>query len=787
MKVRRILIVLLVVGLLLAPTVGLSFAQKPAPESVTVAPTLGTAFTYQGRLTDGGNPANGAYDFQFKLYAAASGGSQVGSTVTKSNVQVTNGFFTVQIDFGNVFNGQRRWLEIAVRHAGSGSYTTLSPRQELTAAPNALYSLKAPWSGLTGVPAGFADDVDNDTTYTAGTGLTLSGTQFRLNTGYTDGRYWKLGGNNLSGAGALGTITNKALNVVVNNQRALRIEPGSSPNIIGGYSGNSVANGVVGATIGGGGLSGNGNANRVTVSYGTIGGGFGNTASGPRATVGGGHDNAARDYDATVGGGAGNIASGGAATVGGGMYNTASSGGATVGGGGNNTVSGGDATVGGGYFNTASGNRATVGGGHSNTASGLSATVGGGCRNDAAADFATIAGGGPSDTSHPDTTNNRVTDDYGAVGGGGHNQAGNGDSDTTNAQYATVGGGVSNEASAAYSTVGGGLNNTASGSRSTVAGGENNTASGYLAVIGGGFGNTAGFRATVGGGDSNTASGSRSTISGGNSNEASGDYATVGGGKYVMAGGSYATIGGGFSNYADGNYATIGGGEGNMASRESATVCGGFNNSASGIYSTVPGGYKNTAYGAYSFATGRQVEAKSDGCFIWGDSTEADTLRCTAPNMTIFRSSGGFYIYTNGNLPHGVYVAAGGGSWHSFSDRNMKENIRPVDPMEVLNKLAQMPVSTWNYKTQDDSIRHMGPMAQDFYAAFGLGDSDKAIATVDAEGVTMAAIQGLYKQNQEQARRIAELESQNAELISRLQAIEAQIEGLKAQCERSGK
>jgi hypothetical protein len=117
---------------------------------------LGTGFTYQGKLSDGGAPANGTYDLQFILYDDLSDGLQVGSTVTLNDVSVTNGLFTVQLDFGDVFDGTALYLEISVRPGDSvEAYTTLVPRQPLSPTPYALYSAKAgsvPWSGLTGVP-----------------------------------------------------------------------------------------------------------------------------------------------------------------------------------------------------------------------------------------------------------------------------------------------------------------------------------------------------------------------------------------------------------------------------------------------------------------------------------------------------------------------------------------------------------------------------------------------------------------------------------------------------------
>jgi hypothetical protein len=113
---------------------------------VTTAAAQTTAFTYQGKLTDSGNLATGNYDLQFKLFDALSAGTQLGTTQTISNVTVTNGIFTVQLDFGacpTCFDGSARFLEIAVRPAGGGAFTTLSPRQQITSTPYALKSQNA--------------------------------------------------------------------------------------------------------------------------------------------------------------------------------------------------------------------------------------------------------------------------------------------------------------------------------------------------------------------------------------------------------------------------------------------------------------------------------------------------------------------------------------------------------------------------------------------------------------------------------------------------------------------
>ncbi|HVP09684.1 MAG TPA: tail fiber domain-containing protein [Phycisphaerae bacterium] len=115
---------------------------------------IGTTFAYQGQLKQGGLPATATADFQFVLWDALAGGNQIGAMIPVSGKSVVNGLFTVTLDFGaGTFAGNARWLEIAVRSpAGAGGYTTLTPRQELTPAPNALYAVSAGSvpSGMTG-------------------------------------------------------------------------------------------------------------------------------------------------------------------------------------------------------------------------------------------------------------------------------------------------------------------------------------------------------------------------------------------------------------------------------------------------------------------------------------------------------------------------------------------------------------------------------------------------------------------------------------------------------------
>jgi hypothetical protein len=223
-------------------------------------------------------------------------------------------------------------------------------------------------------------------------------------------------------------------------------------------------------------------------------------------------------------------------------------------------------------------------------------------------------------------------------------------------------------------------------------------------------------------------------------------------------------VGGGYSNVANDLYTTTGGGRDNMASGAYATVGGGQNNFASGNYSAVLGGIDNRATGDGSVAMGSHTRAAHSGSFIFADVDSTNVISTTGLNQFVVRAAGGYFLYTNSALSNGCLLAAGGGSWSCGSDRNIKSNFNAVDGVAVLNTLMSLPIETWNYNTQDPSIRHMGPMAQDWYAAYGLGESDKTITGVDADGVAFAAIQGLYTVVQEKEDRISALEAQVAAL-----------------------
>lgn len=275
-----------------------------------------------------------------------------------------------------------------------------------------------------------------------------------------------------------------------------------------------------------------------------------------------------------------------------------------------------------------------------------------------------------------------------------------------------------------------------------------------MATVGGGWANAATHvDATVGGGSFNTAA-ANAAIGGGSYNTGSGFHATVAGGAGNEAGAKYATVAGGLSNSATGIYAAAGGGRGNRAS---------------GDYATVAGGFYNKASGDFSFASGRRanIAAAHEGAFLHADSHDVDFHSAAADKFAV-RATGGVRLVTgvdsSGSPLVGAELPAGSGSWSSLSDREVKANMAPANTSLILSLLAELPVSTWSYAGQDSSVRHIGPMAQDFHAAFGVGEDDRHISTVDADGVALAAIQALYRLVKERDAQIAALEARVAAL-----------------------
>ncbi|WP_118953239.1 tail fiber domain-containing protein [Taibaiella helva] len=193
---------------------------------------------------------------------------------------------------------------------------------------------------------------------------------------------------------------------------------------------------------------------------------------------------------------------------------------------------------------------------------------------------------------------------------------------------------------------------------------------------------------------------------------------------------------------------------------------------SSGIFS-VAIGVSNRASNWYSFALGRTARSNHNGSFVLGDGSAgftSDSVYSSANNQMSMRFVGGYRLFTNLNLTSGIALSPGGGSWSSLSDRRKKENFQTLDREEILTKVAALPLTSWNYKSQPATQRHIGPMAQDFYAAFqldGIGN-DTTINTVDIDGVNMAAIQALEIRSRK-------LSAENEALKSRVEQLEAEL------------
>jgi hypothetical protein len=337
--------------------------------------------------------------------------------------------------------------------------------------------------------------------------------------------------------------------------------------------------------------------------------------------------------------------------------------------------------------------------------------------------------------------------------------------------------------------VGGGQKNAATSLNATVAGGSGNAAGEHFGTVGGGTANLAsGVSSTVGGGDGNQATASWSAVAGGLNNRATGLESSVGAGAGNRATAYGASVGGGLSNRASGSFSSVGGGRANTAGNPGgsaedgayATVAGGTENQASGAFSAVPGGDGNVAAGAHSLAAGHlaRVAGEHAGTFLYADSTEVP-FRSTAADEFAVRATGGVRLVTAvdaaGMPTAGVRLPAGSGSWEMLSDRAAKTAFSPIDPQRVLSAVAALPLSTWRYASESTPARHLGPTAQDFYAAFGLGSGDTTISAVDADGVALAAIQGLADLAKGQQARTDVLESQVASQGRAIAALEVRL------------
>ncbi|HJR05969.1 MAG TPA: tail fiber domain-containing protein [Pyrinomonadaceae bacterium] len=190
-------------------------------------------------------------------------------------------------------------------------------------------------------------------------------------------------------------------------------------------------------------------------------------------------------------------------------------------------------------------------------------------------------------------------------------------------------------------------------------------------------------------------------------------------------------------------------------------------------------GYNVTADQDHTTAMGKFASNNGfTGTFVWSDGSataSADTFRNTANNEFAARATGGFRFRTNLGGTTGCNLPAGSGVFNCTSSRTTKENFFNVRGEDVLTSLRKVPVSTWNYISEGQQSRHLGPMAEDFYAAFGLGTSDKAIGVQDLAGVSIAAVKALDERTAQLQLKTAELEKLRSE-VNELRTANATLE-----------
>jgi hypothetical protein len=250
-------------------------------------------------------------------------------------------------------------------------------------------------------------------------------------------------------------------------------------------------------------------------------------------------------------------------------------------------------------------------------------------------------------------------------------------------------------------------------------------------------------------------------------------------GNDVVSSGQYSTALGERTRAASRGTLAVGANCSPVATCTSAHAGTSFRSAPNSNGSSAAIGQYVTADADWSIALGfRASVAGHVGSFVFGGSLAGasaalDSIRNTADGQATWRVPGGFRIFTNTAATVGVQVNAGGSSWNVISDRNRKESFLGIDGEDVLSRIRSLPVTTWRYvDEQDRAVRHIGPMAQDWHAAFGFSPDDTTINMSDFDGVNLAAIQALE-------RRTTDLRAENAALRGQVDALTAEQQRLR--------
>ncbi len=265
-------------------------------------------------------------------------------------------------------------------------------------------------------------------------------------------------------------------------------------------------------------------------------------------------------------------------------------------------------------------------------------------------------------------------------------------------------------------------------------------------------------------------------------------------GKYSFASGLDTKASGlastalGYDNKSIGSYTTTIGAA-NIADQWGATAIGVLAEARGG--NSLALGYRVKATGHRSSALGTHVSTNNqEGSFIIGDglfSMVNNLVNNTAPDQMKMKFNGGYEFYTSNSLEIGMSLPSGGNSWSVISDSTRKENFRSADGASFLRKISQMRLGSWNYKGQNSKQhRHYGPMAQDFYAAFGKDElgtigEEKSINQADFDGVNLIAIKALIEKVEKLEAENSKLRGENADLHKETASLKSDIDWIKKQ------
>lgn len=646
MKTKRA-IIFLILALALAATS--AFAQS-------------SSFNYQGRLNDAGAAASGNFLFQFKLYDAPAGGTQIGGTLSDVSVTVSNGIFSTNLDFGLVaFSGADRYLEIAVRKTVNDAYTTLTPRQKINSAP---YAAKAKTAD------GFGGNLTGD----------VSGTQNAT-------VVQSVGGQTSANIASAVQATNNATSANTANSLVKRDGTGKIS--------------VGGVTFGDGTTLTSANTGGGTAILGSS-----NIWTGPNSFTGG------------LSAGNNNIT------------NVA------------NPINPMDAINRQYLENTTikfvPGAEQLSVGDANGTAPMINLRGGSTC----------CSGPGGHTPAFFKVFQNGSFVATGNLGIGTSPWEGRG---YRTSWHTYKGAFRSGYADNEWDDVNVGF--------FSWAGGSNSTASGLYALA---FG------------DTNQAESTSSIVFGsGNQVKGAAGFSAGAGNRvcdtYGVALGNKAQSGGPLINgKCDPDSFNL---------RGLAAVAIGYNVTADQDYATAMG----------KFASNNGFT----GTFVWSDGSataSADTFRNAANNEFAARATGGFRFRTNLAGTTGCNLPAGSGVFNCTSSRTTKENFLAVNGLDVLSKLRRIQISSWNYITEGQNVRHVGPMAEDFYGQFQLGTDNKSIGVQDLAGVSIAAVKELDEQLQQKNEQVKALQTEvdqlratQTDLEKRLAALEEMLRGQNKQ------